>query len=98
MTTTAASLTTVAGLRTTPTAGVGGDPARGLLPLARRADGLVGSVIDSSTSLLAAQTHDIVRFAMGAPAAEVTTRGHLDSRVVPWWSPRPPARPTCPGR
>lgn len=71
MTTTAASLTTVAGLRTAPTAGVGGDPARGLLPLARRADGLVGSVIDSSTSLLAAQTHDIVRFAMGAPAAEV---------------------------
>ena len=71
MTTTAASLTTVAGLRTTTTAGVGGDPARGLLPLARRADGLVGSVIDSSTSLLAAQTHDIVRFAMGAPAAEV---------------------------
>ena len=71
MTTTAASLTTVAGRRTAPTAGVGGDPARGLLPLARRADGLVGSVIDSSTSLLAAQTHDIVRFAMGAPAAEV---------------------------
>ncbi|WP_262925643.1 aminotransferase class I/II-fold pyridoxal phosphate-dependent enzyme [Kocuria atrinae] len=31
----------------------------------------MGSVIDSSTSLLAAQTHDIVRFAMGAPAAEV---------------------------
>ncbi|MCC5784374.1 aspartate aminotransferase [Kocuria rosea] len=58
-------------MRTAPTAGVGGDPARGLLPLARRADGLVGSVIDSSTSLLAAQTHDIVRFAMGAPAAEV---------------------------
>jgi len=47
-----------------------GDPLRGRLPLARRADGLVGSVIDSSTSLLAAQTHDIVRFAMGAPAAE----------------------------
>ncbi|MCC5782265.1 aspartate aminotransferase [Kocuria sp. CCUG 69068] len=48
-----------------------GDPGQGLLPLARRADGLVGSVIDSSTSLLAAQSHDIVRFAMGAPAAEV---------------------------
>ncbi|KHE73897.1 aspartate aminotransferase [Kocuria marina] len=42
-----------------------------MLPLASRSDGLVGSVIDSSTSLLAAQTHDIVRFAMGAPAAEV---------------------------
>ncbi|NMR31578.1 aminotransferase-like domain-containing protein [Crystallibacter degradans] len=40
------------------------------LPLAERADHLVGSVIDSSTSLLAKQTHDIVRFAMGAPAEE----------------------------
>ncbi len=40
------------------------------LPLAERATGLVGSVIDSSTSLLASQTHDIVRFAMGSPAAE----------------------------
>jgi 2-aminoadipate transaminase len=40
------------------------------LPLAARADGLVGSVIDSSTSLLHRQTHDIVRFAMGSPAEE----------------------------
>lgn len=40
------------------------------LPLATRADGLVGSVIDSSTSLLHKQSHDIVRFAMGSPAAE----------------------------
>lgn len=40
------------------------------LPLADRTSNLVGSVIDSSTSLLAAQTHDIVRFAMGAPADE----------------------------
>ncbi|HWM73134.1 MAG TPA: PLP-dependent aminotransferase family protein, partial [Nocardioides sp.] len=40
------------------------------LPFAARADQLVGSVIDSSTSLLAAQSHDIVRFAMGSPAAE----------------------------
>src|SRR5680860_203643 len=38
--------------------------------LAVRASGLVGSVIDSSTSLLQRQTHDIVRFAMGSPAAE----------------------------
>jgi 2-aminoadipate transaminase len=30
----------------------------------------VGSVIDSSTSLLQRQSHDIVRFAMGSPAAE----------------------------
>jgi 2-aminoadipate transaminase len=40
------------------------------LPYAERAAGLVGSVIDSSTSLLQKQTHDIVRFAMGSPAAE----------------------------
>jgi 2-aminoadipate transaminase len=44
-------------------------PAAGL-PLASRAGLLVGSRIDSSTSLLAAQSHDIVRFAMGSPAAE----------------------------
>ncbi|WP_040157283.1 aminotransferase-like domain-containing protein [Mobilicoccus massiliensis] len=49
-----------------------GDPQAGFVPLASRADGLVGSVIDSSTSLLAAQKHDIVRFAMGAPAPDVT--------------------------
>jgi 2-aminoadipate transaminase len=41
-----------------------------ILPLASRANDLVGSVIDSSTSLLASQTHDIVRFAMGSPAPE----------------------------
>lgn len=40
------------------------------LPWAMRTDKLVGSVIDSSTSLLASQKHDIVRFAMGSPAAE----------------------------
>ncbi|MGI8949396.1 MAG: PLP-dependent aminotransferase family protein [Ornithinimicrobium sp.] len=47
-------------------------PATGTagLPLADRTSGLVGSVIDSSTSLLAKQTHDIVRFAMGSPAAD----------------------------
>ncbi|WP_207837378.1 aminotransferase-like domain-containing protein [Williamsia soli] len=39
-------------------------------PLAGRAKDLVGSMIDSSTSLLAAQKHDIVRFAMGSPADE----------------------------
>jgi 2-aminoadipate transaminase len=32
-----------------------------------RRDSLVGSIIDSSTAILASQTHDIVRFAMGAP-------------------------------
>jgi 2-aminoadipate transaminase len=40
------------------------------LPYAGRAAGLVGSVIDSSTSLLHKQEHDIVRLAMGSPAAE----------------------------
>jgi len=40
------------------------------LPYAARAAGLVGSVIDSSTSLLHKQTHDVVRFAMGSPATE----------------------------
>ncbi|HET8601991.1 MAG TPA: PLP-dependent aminotransferase family protein [Segeticoccus sp.] len=45
-------------------------PASRGLPLAGRTDQLVGSVIDSSTSLLHQQTHDIVRFAMGSPAAE----------------------------
>lgn len=64
-------VTTVRSLDPCPTAGVSGSATQGLLPLASRSDGLVGSVIDSSTSLLAAQTHDIVRFAMGAPAAEV---------------------------
>ena len=40
------------------------------LPYAARAAGLVGSVIDSSTSLLHKQSHDVVRLAMGSPAAE----------------------------
>ena len=63
--------TTIDELDPMPTAGIRGAGSDGLQPLARRADGLVGSVIDSSTSLLAAQTHDIVRFAMGAPAGEM---------------------------
>jgi 2-aminoadipate transaminase len=37
---------------------------------APRARGITGSVIDSSTSLLAAQPHDVVRLAMGSPARE----------------------------
>ena len=71
MTITKTAITSVRSLDPLPTAGISGSPRNGLLPLAPRANGLVGSVIDSSTSLLAAQTHDIVRFAMGAPAAEV---------------------------
>ncbi|WP_139416850.1 PLP-dependent aminotransferase family protein [Agromyces laixinhei] len=41
-----------------------------LLPYAARVSRLTGSVIDSSTALLASQPHDIVRFAMGSPADE----------------------------
>jgi 2-aminoadipate transaminase len=37
---------------------------------AARVEGITGSVIDSSTSLLQRQAHDIVRMAMGSPAAE----------------------------
>jgi 2-aminoadipate transaminase len=37
---------------------------------ASRVDGITGSVIDSSTSLLERQTHDIVRMAMGSPAGD----------------------------
>jgi 2-aminoadipate transaminase len=47
------------------------------LPLAARAQGLVGSVIDSSTSLLHQQSHDIVRFAMGSPASEAVPAAAL---------------------
>lgn len=55
------------------------------LPFAARANQLTGSIIDSSTSLLAAQTHDIVKFAMGSPAEEAvpldTFREIADSRL-----------------
>ncbi len=64
-------ITTLATLPTRPTDCLAGPPSDGRLPLADRAAGLVGSLIDSSTSLLAAQTHDIVRFAMGAPAPDL---------------------------
>jgi 2-aminoadipate transaminase len=37
---------------------------------ASRVEGITGSVIDSSTSLLERQSHDIVRMAMGSPAPE----------------------------
>lgn len=37
------------------------------VPLASRASTFVGSIVGSSTSLLARQSHDIVRFAMGYP-------------------------------
>ena len=37
---------------------------------APRVRGITGSVIDASTSLLAAQSHDVVRLAMGSPAPE----------------------------
>ncbi|MPV39062.1 aminotransferase-like domain-containing protein [Georgenia subflava] len=55
------------------------------LPLASRATGLVGSVIDSSTSLLARQEHDVVSFAMGSPAAEAVPTdvlGEINAAVL----------------
>ncbi|TCO54353.1 PLP-dependent aminotransferase family protein [Actinocrispum wychmicini] len=48
------------------------------LPWAERCSSLVGSVIDSSTALLQQQKHDIVRFAMGSPAAEAIPTELLD--------------------
>lgn len=48
------------------------------LPLASRTDHLTGSVIDSSTELLAQQRHDIVRFAMGAPSEDLIPVAQLD--------------------
>ena len=48
------------------------------LPLATRTDHLTGSVIDSSTELLAQQTHDVVRFAMGAPSEDLIPVAELD--------------------
>ena len=47
--------------------------------LAESRERLVGSIIDSSTSLLAAQTHDIVRFAMGAPNADLIPQAEFDA-------------------
>ncbi|UVI36734.1 PLP-dependent aminotransferase family protein [Brevibacterium spongiae] len=41
------------------------------LPYASRHDQLIGSVIDASTTLLAAYDHDIVKFGMGAPAPDM---------------------------
>ncbi|MDV3123994.1 PLP-dependent aminotransferase family protein [Mycobacterium sp. 21AC1] len=58
----------------------------GQLPLAHRTSDLIGSVIDSSTSVLARQTHDIVRFAMGAPSDDLIPVDLLDeysARTVP---------------
>lgn len=46
--------------------------------LAQRTGGLVGSVIDSSTSLLQKQSHDIVRFAIGSPAEEAIPTAIFD--------------------
>lgn len=47
-------------------------------PLARRAKNLTGSVIDSSTALLAGQSRDVVRFTMGAPDADLIPIAELD--------------------
>ena len=47
-------------------------------PFARRSQHLLGSVIDSSTGLLASQTHDVVRFAMGAPEEDLLPVAELN--------------------
>src|SRR5690625_855691 len=49
------------------------------IPFALRSDSLIGSVIDSSTALLASQTHDIVRFAMGAPSEDLIPVAEIDA-------------------
>lgn len=46
--------------------------------LATRSQHLLGSVIDSSTSLLASQPQDVVRFAMGAPEEDLLPIAELD--------------------
>lgn len=48
------------------------------LPLAQRSSDLIGSIIDSSTSLLARQQHDVVRFAMGSPSDDLMPVELLD--------------------
>lgn len=58
------------------------------LPFAKRKRGLVGSVIDSSTSLLHRQSHDIVRFAMGSPAAEAIPSALLADIADEYLSPQ----------
>ncbi|WP_449277498.1 aminotransferase-like domain-containing protein [Leucobacter sp. GX24907] len=47
--------------------------------LTRKEERLVGSIIDASTALLARQTHDIVRFAMGAPNEELIPQDEFDA-------------------
>lgn len=49
------------------------------IPFADRKDRLIGSVIDASTALLAKQTNDIVRFAMGAPSEDLMPIAQLDA-------------------
>lgn len=48
------------------------------LEMPRASRSLIGSVIDSSTALLAEQEHDIVRFAMGAPSEDLMPLAALD--------------------
>ncbi|MBK0421901.1 PLP-dependent aminotransferase family protein [Leucobacter sp. CSA2] len=50
----------------------------GQLEMPRSRRELIGSVIDSSTALLAEQQHDIVRFAMGAPSEDLMPLAALD--------------------
>lgn len=46
--------------------------------LASRSGRLLGSVIDSSTALIASQKHDVVRFAVGAPSEDLIDTANFD--------------------
>jgi 2-aminoadipate transaminase len=54
-------------------------PGPRVIPWARNTEFLVGSIIDSSTSLLQRQSHDIISFAMGSPADEAVPTELFDS-------------------
>jgi 2-aminoadipate transaminase len=51
--------------------------ASATLPFAAPVTGITGSLIDSSTSVLAAQRHDVIRFVMVSPAPEAIPTGEL---------------------
>ncbi len=66
-------------------------PEETQLPFASRAARLTGSEIDSSTSLLQRQTHDVVRLAMGSPAAEAIPASELSQLAAELFDGNPAA-------
>ncbi|MBN8866514.1 MAG: PLP-dependent aminotransferase family protein [Solirubrobacterales bacterium] len=66
-------------------------PEETRLPFATRASRLTGSEIDSSTSLLQKQTHDVVRLAMGSPAAEAIPADQLSELAAELFPGNPDA-------